>query len=42
MDLFGCIGVYKVHNKSPADKHKIPGIYHKKAQKYLPGPQNDI
>ena len=32
MDLFGCMGVCKVHNRLAADKRKIPGIYHKKAQ----------
>ena len=40
MDLFGCMGVCKVHNKLAADKHKIPGIYHKKHKVHPPGPQN--
>ena len=29
MDLFECMGVCKIHNKQPARKGKIPGIYHK-------------
>ena len=42
MDLFGCMGVCKIHNKQPAGKRKIPGIYHKLAQNPPPIPQNDI
>ena len=32
MDLFECMRVCKIHNKQPAGKRKIPGIYHKKTK----------